>query len=190
MKGLFFCFALAAFIALILTGCSFGTNQSHRVEIEEGKKEVTKSASQTDLQTETTKPLLTVDNSPDANITIDVQGGLPQEKVEATQAKEASEDTWMSMTLEESWEKFSGWVYLILASALAMAVKALKSLETTRTFSSVSGGLRVFGSVLSILEGKLRDMSPGTSEYEALRVARDNVKAKESRLQSKAKPEK
>lgn len=188
MRSLICC---ALFLAT-LQGCStFGTNQSRDVQIQEGKKEVTKSASETDLNTERTKPLVDATGSHGSTINLDIQGPLPVEKVRGRQSKEASEDTIMDMTIKETWEQFSGWVYLILAVAALVGVRALRQLESTKTFkiaeSSISGGLRVFGSVIDKIDQDLIEMDTHGTSYKDLKSLRDHLAAKEGRLKAKSK---
>jgi len=186
------CLILCSLSLLFISGCTtFGTNQKREVQVQEGKKEVTKSASNTDLQTETTKPLVDATGSSGTTITLDIKGELPQEKTDASQKKEASEDTFMSMTIEETWEQFSGWVYLIIAFAALILVRAIKQFESTKTFqvaeSSISGGLRVFKSALSQLDGKLVRMDPRNGAYNELKALRDELAQKESSLKAKSR---
>lgn len=170
---------------------SFGTNQKREFDMQEGKKEVTQSASKTDLQTETTKPLVDATGSQGTTITLDIQGDLPEERTSGKQLKEASEDSIFSMTIEETWEQFSGWVYLILAVAALVFVYAIKQFEGTKTFqvaeSSIGGGLRVFGSILERIDNELIARDPTNGEHALLKRLRDEVAAKESRLKAKSR---
>ena len=178
-----------ALIAIILTGCtSFGSNITHDFQAESKSEEKISTAMTESRRTESPQPVsIHVTASGNANVHAAVPE-ISMQKENIGLAKRMSSDSWTDQKVSELWEQHSGIFYLIVSLAACLVVFALKRLEGTVTFKGMAGGLRVFGSVLSVLDHELANLSPKTHEFEAVRKVRDAIKKKESSLKGKAKP--
>lgn len=172
-------------ILIFLSGCGLaqiGQNLRGESQHKESSKEVTKAASKTDLETHTIKPLVNAAGAQNTKIDIKVDG-LLMESSKGRQEKIAAESAVWSMSFSELYEQYSAWVWLIIAVAMLVGVRAIKGLESTAIGKSMGGGLRALSSVSQIGSDMLAEYSKGTPEWEAVKKFKDSIHTKQTTLQ-------
>jgi hypothetical protein len=148
--------------ALLLSGCtSFGSNVDHVVQQESKSEEKIQAAMAESRQSEAPQPVsITVTASGNASVNAAVPD-LPMKRDRLGIEKSMTSDSWADTTLREAWSKFSGWVYVLLAFAAWLAVRALKSFEGT-----VTG--RTLGGLAETLRYKLQETDRADPEHKVL----------------------
>jgi len=171
-------------LALSISGCGqIGGSSKGESQQTESKTDVANAALESQLKSSTHKALVNAAGASNTTIYVRATGAL-RETMEGREKKKASQSSVWSMTFEEMYSSYSSFMFLFMGIGLLLIVRALRQLESTKTFRAMSGGLRGLASVASIGAEMLGDFTKGSSEWEAIKKYTDAIHHKKSKLQS------
>jgi len=174
-------------VLLLLAGCMGGGSKVKETTVDSKGSDSTTATAETSAETQEAKPLVDQKGATGSTATVTVYGDIPMETRKTNIKKAASYKTTWDMSFREFYKAYSAWMYIIMAVAAGMFWRLFQAISAKVKYSSIGGGLKVFGSIMGNITSRLTQAAPQTQEWYMLNQLKHDFQEKEGKLKTKEK---